>query len=155
MQNRLTRRTRAFTLVEILIVVIILGILASIVIPQFTNASTQARDEAFKANLRDLVGIATLYHQKYGVLPAQGAGDTIPQEMLAAANRREFPLKPPSAGSGTSATSPATAGAWVCGGPPTRPTFRARPTRSTATSTTATGEAVASSSTARCSVTIG
>jgi prepilin-type N-terminal cleavage/methylation domain-containing protein len=34
-----------FTLVEILIVVIILGILAAIVIPQFTNASTDAKQE--------------------------------------------------------------------------------------------------------------
>jgi len=41
-----TRRTlsrKGFTLVEILIVVIILGILAAIVIPQFTNASTDAK----------------------------------------------------------------------------------------------------------------
>ncbi len=39
-----TRRNpkRAFTLVEILIVVVILGILAAIVIPQFTSASEEA-----------------------------------------------------------------------------------------------------------------
>jgi prepilin-type N-terminal cleavage/methylation domain-containing protein len=36
-------RKSGFTLVEILIVVIILGILAAIVIPQFTNASEDAR----------------------------------------------------------------------------------------------------------------
>ena len=33
------RNNKGFTLVEILIVVIILGILAAIVIPQFTNAN--------------------------------------------------------------------------------------------------------------------
>jgi len=38
-----TRVSRAFTLVEILIVVVILGILAAIVIPQFTNASQEAQ----------------------------------------------------------------------------------------------------------------
>ncbi len=40
MRNRVSR---AFTLVEILIVVVILGILAAIVIPQFTSASQEAQ----------------------------------------------------------------------------------------------------------------
>jgi general secretion pathway protein G len=38
-----TRLSKAFTLVEILIVVVILGILAAIVVPQFTNASQDAQ----------------------------------------------------------------------------------------------------------------
>lgn len=37
------RMNKAFTLVEILIVVVILGILAAIVIPQFTRASQEAQ----------------------------------------------------------------------------------------------------------------
>jgi general secretion pathway protein G len=37
------RRTSAFTLVEILIVVVILGILATLVIPSFSNASESAK----------------------------------------------------------------------------------------------------------------
>src|SRR5205823_2705024 len=35
---------RAFTLIEILIVVVILGIIAAIVVPQFSNASHVARE---------------------------------------------------------------------------------------------------------------
>jgi general secretion pathway protein G len=47
-------RKSAFTLVEILIVVIILGILAAIVIPQFTNASEDARNNSTTSQLQTL-----------------------------------------------------------------------------------------------------
>lgn len=45
---------RAFTLVEILIVVIILGILAAIIIPQFANASSDARTTNLKTTLNNV-----------------------------------------------------------------------------------------------------
>ena len=43
---------KGFTLVEILIVVVILGILAAIVIPQFTSASTEAKESALQSDLQ-------------------------------------------------------------------------------------------------------
>ena len=46
--------SRGFTLVEILIVVIILGILAAIVIPQFTNASNDARNNSVASTLQTI-----------------------------------------------------------------------------------------------------
>jgi general secretion pathway protein G len=47
-------RKSGFTLVEILIVVIILGILAAIVIPQFTNASQDARKNSLTSQLQTM-----------------------------------------------------------------------------------------------------
>jgi general secretion pathway protein G len=55
------RSRSGFTLVEILIVVIILGILAAIVIPQFTNASTQARESSLKSDLQTMRSQIELY----------------------------------------------------------------------------------------------
>ena len=55
-----TRRS-GFTLVEILIVVIILGILAAIVIPQFTDASTSARTNSMTSSLQTVRSQLELY----------------------------------------------------------------------------------------------
>ena len=47
------RNNKGFTLVEILIVVVILGILAAIVIPQFTDASTQSKVSSCQSSSAD------------------------------------------------------------------------------------------------------
>src|SRR4249919_1727150 len=52
---------RGFTLVVILIVVIILGILAAIVIPQFTNASQDARNSSLTSQLQTIRSQVELY----------------------------------------------------------------------------------------------
>jgi general secretion pathway protein G len=45
---------RGFTLVEILIVVIILGILAALVVPQFANASSDAKTTSLRTSLNNV-----------------------------------------------------------------------------------------------------
>ena len=54
-------RKSGFTLIEILIVVIILGILAAIVIPQFTEASSDAKESTLVSNLQTLRSQMGLY----------------------------------------------------------------------------------------------
>ena len=54
-------KNSGFTLVEILIVVVILGILAAIVIPQFTQASTEAREASLRSNLQSVRSQIELY----------------------------------------------------------------------------------------------
>lgn len=64
------RRTSGFTLVEILIVVVILGILAAIVIPQFTSASQEAIKGALQSQLQTISSQVELYRvRNAGQLP--------------------------------------------------------------------------------------
>ena len=55
------RSKSGFTLVEILIVVVILGILAAIVIPQFTEASEEARYSSLVSDLQTMRSQIELY----------------------------------------------------------------------------------------------
>ena len=68
------RNTRGFTLVEILIVVIILGILAAIVIPQFTNASNDARSNSVISTLQTVRSQIELFKIQHADTPPVAAG---------------------------------------------------------------------------------
>lgn len=60
------RRRSAFTLVEILIVVLILGILAMLVMPQFTRATENARENSCHALLHTIRAQTELYRLQHG-----------------------------------------------------------------------------------------
>ena len=64
-----------FTLVEILIVVVILGVLAAMVIPVFGQASTDAKDSAVASNLMKVRLQIELYKNHHnGKYPGTGTG---------------------------------------------------------------------------------
>jgi type IV pilus assembly protein PilA len=65
---------RGFTLIELLIVVVIVGILAAIAIPKFTNTKEKAYVSAMRSDLRNLATVQETYwnnNQTYyaGVIP--------------------------------------------------------------------------------------
>jgi len=67
---------RGFTLVEILIVVVIMGILAAIVVPQFSQSSDDARFTSTTQNLQGLRSQVDLYRNQHeGRLPG-GTADS-------------------------------------------------------------------------------
>ncbi len=71
-----------FTLVEILIVVIILGILAAIVIPQFSDASSQAKESSCRSVLQTVRSQIQLYKVQHNdALPGAG-GATFAEAMI-------------------------------------------------------------------------
>ena len=71
-----------FTLVEILIVVVILGILAAIVIPQFTEASTEAKSSSLMSDLQTVRSQIELFKiQHSDALPGDANGVTFANAM--------------------------------------------------------------------------
>ncbi|MFP4215340.1 MAG: type II secretion system protein [Phycisphaerae bacterium] len=69
-------RNHGFTLVEILIVVIILGILAAVVIPQFAGASGQSRAATLRKLLQTMRSQIALYEAEHADGPGYVNGGT-------------------------------------------------------------------------------
>ena len=63
-----------FTLVELLVVISIIGILASIGLVAFTSAQARSRDAKRKSDLKQLSSALELFYSDYGRYPASGNG---------------------------------------------------------------------------------
>ena len=60
------RSKKGFTLVELMVVVIILGILVAIAIPIYNNVTSDAKQKACAANERTLEGAVAMYQAANG-----------------------------------------------------------------------------------------
>jgi len=63
------KEEEGFTLVELIVVVMMIGILSSIAIPQFMTAADKAKQKEATGIVSALVKGATAYQTEYGVLP--------------------------------------------------------------------------------------
>ncbi len=68
-----------FTLIELMIVILILGILVGIAVPVYTAQSKNAEDSVCRSNLRTLKGAAGSYLGMHGGYPS-AVDDMVPEE---------------------------------------------------------------------------
>jgi general secretion pathway protein G len=68
------RGQRGFTLIEIMVVVVILGILAAMVVPKVLDRPDQARATAAKQDIAGLMQALKLYRLDHGTYPSMNQG---------------------------------------------------------------------------------
>ena len=71
---------RGFSLVELVIVVTIIGILASIAVPRMTTASSNAKANALQATLANVRKAIDVYYAEHGKYPGYTAGTNTPND---------------------------------------------------------------------------
>ena len=61
---------RAFTLVELLIVILVIAVLAAIAIPKFTDAGTRSKEASLKSNLKLIRNSIEIFRNDTGAYPS-------------------------------------------------------------------------------------
>ena len=84
MFSKFHNRQKGFTLIELMIVVVIIGILAALAIPRFMQATTKSKQSEAKGLLKQIYTMQRTYRQENnaygdnGVSIAGGVGGTFP-----------------------------------------------------------------------------
>lgn len=84
MRNLPHRMRHGFTLIEVLIVVVILGILASTVLPQLATSSGNAKESALRADLSQLRAQIQRYRFEHDGTPPTGTATVVSNQLTMA-----------------------------------------------------------------------
>ncbi|MEM1447235.1 MAG: prepilin-type N-terminal cleavage/methylation domain-containing protein [Planctomycetota bacterium] len=88
-------KTTGFTIIELLIVVVILGVLASLAIPRLSSASVNAKYTATHAGFRNITAALDVYHTDHRAYPPNAPLGRLPPEMVDYLHDLAFTEPPP------------------------------------------------------------
>ena len=77
MENRNKRMKKGFTMVELMAMLIIIGLLATVVVTKVANQIDKAKITTTKANLKMLSAAVNAFRMDTGVLPTEDEGLTV------------------------------------------------------------------------------
>jgi len=77
MTKLLPRKEKGFSLIELLVVVSLIGILATLVLANLNAARQRGRDAQRKSDLRNLQTALRLYYNDYGKYPTDDSGEIL------------------------------------------------------------------------------
>ncbi|SHK07555.1 type II secretion system protein GspG [Desulforamulus aeronauticus] len=67
---------KGFTLVEVMVVIVIIGILASVTIPQFSKQADKAKTARAEVEMKSMANIINIYYAEKGQYPMKSNDDT-------------------------------------------------------------------------------
>ena len=73
------RNEKGFTLIELVIIIVILGILAAVAIPKYQDMSAQAKEAAARGSLGNLRSAVTIFYANQAVTTGTAAWPTLAQ----------------------------------------------------------------------------
>ncbi len=74
MSQHTKKANRGFTLIELMIVIVIIGILATLLVPKIMNAPDEAKRTAAKADIKTIESALKLYKLDTGSYPSTEQG---------------------------------------------------------------------------------
>lgn len=116
--QKLLKKQEGFTLLELLIVIVIIGILAVLIIPNLVSGPQRARDSQRKSDLRNIKTALETYYNDNNSYPTAGGASCTPSTCLATPLQPNYmktvPNDPKGGQNYTYTPSPASCAAGAC-----------------------------------------